>query len=130
VAVRIRAFLSLWLPVILYMAAIFYASSLSVLPSGVGVIPDTVLHGAVYAGLALVSLRAVASGRWAGVTGATLAMAWAIATGYGATDEWHQMHVPGRSAEMRDLANDALGAAVAIGLAGAWRIARRVAIVP
>jgi VanZ family protein len=112
------------------MAAIFYASSLSVLPGGVGVIPDALLHATAYAGLALVSLRAVAGGRWAGVTATTLVVAWAIAAGYGVTDEWHQTYVPGRYAEVRDLANDAVGAAVAIGLAGAWRIARRVAMVP
>lgn len=120
---------SLWLPVLLYMAAIFSASSLSEVPGGISVVPDTLLHGTVYAGLALVSLRAVAGGQWAGVTGAALAMAWMIATGYGVTDEWHQMYVPGRTTELRDLLNDAIGAAVALGLAGAWAMVRRSAIV-
>jgi VanZ family protein len=116
---------SLWLPVAAYMAAIFYFNGQSSLPGGVEGIPDTALHAIGYGGLALVALRAVAGGRWAGVTLGTLAMAWAISTGYGATDEWHQMHVPGRAAELRDLRNDAAGAFLALGAAGAWGIISR-----
>ena len=109
---------SLWAPPIAYMAAIFYASSLSRVPGTEGV-SDTVLHLAGYGGLALVWLRALARGRWTGVTMAALAAGWAITTTYGATDEWHQMYTPGRHAEVRDLVNDAIGAALALGLAGA-----------
>jgi len=115
----------LWLPVAAYMAVIFFFSSQSTLPGGVSQVPDTVLHGVAYAGLALVTLRAVAGGRWVGVSLAAIAVSWAMATGYGATDEWHQMYTPGRSPELRDLRNDALGAAAALGLAGAWGIMRR-----
>ena len=118
-------FASLWLPVAIYMAAIFHFSAQSTLPGAVGGISDTVLHTTAYGGLALVSLRAVAGGQWVGVTLAALVFAWVMATAYGATDEWHQMHTPGRNAELRDLANDAIGAAVAVGLAGAWGIMRR-----
>jgi VanZ family protein len=107
------------------MAMIFYASSISVVPSAVGAIPDTVLHSVEYAGLALVSLRAVAGGRWARVTLATLLAAWLITTIYGATDEWHQMYTPGRTSELRDLRNDAVGAAAALALAWAWGTMRR-----
>ena len=116
---------SLWLPVAAYMGAIYYVSGQSSLPGGVEAIPDTALHAIGYGGLALVALRAVAGGRWAGVTLATLAIAWIISTGYGVTDEWHQMHVPGRTAEWRDLRNDAAGALVALGTAGAWGIINR-----
>ncbi len=116
---------SLWLPLAAYMGAIFYFNGQSSLPGGVEAIPDTVLHGIGYGGLALVALRAVAGGRWAGVTLTTLAMAWAISTGYGVTDEWHQMHVPGRAAELRDLRNDAAGALLALGATGAWGIINR-----
>lgn len=97
------------------MAAIFYASSLSTVPGTAG-ISDTILHTAGYGGLALVLLRALARGRWQGVTIVALALAWAIATVYGATDEWHQMYTPGRHAELRDLRNDATGAVLALGL--------------
>ena len=115
----------LWAPVAIYMAAIFSASSLSHVPGPVAYwFTDTVLHTACYAGLALVALRALAGGTWTGVTvGAALA-AWLFATSYGVTDEWHQRYVPGRTPELRDLVNDAIGALAAVGAAGAWGIMR------
>ena len=100
------------------MAAIYYASSLSTVPGTDG-ISDTLLHLAGYGGLSLVLLRALARGRWTGVTAVALVAAWTIATVYGATDEWHQMYTPGRHAEVRDLVNDAAGAVLALALAGA-----------
>ena len=106
------------------MAAIFYESSLSEVPGTEG-IPDTYLHTVGYAGLALTTLRATAGGRWSGVTLKAAMLAWVIATGYGATDEWHQSFIQGRSPELRDLGNDAIGAAVAVGVAGAWGIMKR-----
>ena len=115
--------LFLWTPVAVYMAALFYASSLTSIPGPVDAwFSDTVLHASAYAGLACVSLRALARGRWAGVTMGTLAGAWLIATLYGVTDEAHQMFVPGRTAELRDLFNDGLGALAAVAAAGAWGI--------
>ncbi|GAB0056414.1 hypothetical protein SIID45300_00721 [Candidatus Magnetaquicoccaceae bacterium FCR-1] len=40
--------------------------------------------------------------------------AWVYAVGYGVTDEWHQLFVPGRYADLLDLLADATGAALAI----------------
>ena len=117
---------SLWLPVALYMAAIFWASSLSVLPSAVGGFPDWLLHSACYGGLALVSLRAVSGGTWAGVTPAAIATALLICAAYGASDEFHQSFVPGRAVEFRDWRNDVTGGALALGAAWAWGKMRRV----
>jgi len=117
--------LLLWLPVVAYMAAIFYTSSLSDVPGTAGV-SDTLLHTVGYGGLSLVTLRAVAGGRWSGVTAPALAIAWVIATAYGASDEWHQSYTEGRASEVRDVVNDAVGALVALGAAGAWGIMRRV----
>ncbi len=117
--------MALWVPVAAYMAVIFYASSLSSVPGPVGGwVSDTFLHMTEYAVLALLTLRAFAGGRWAGVTTGALAAAWAVSAAYGVTDEWHQMHVPGRTSELRDLANDAIGAALALAAAGAWGIMR------
>jgi hypothetical protein len=115
----------LWGPVAVYMAAIFYASSLSVIPGPVSFwFSDTVLHTACYAGLALVTLRALARGKWTGLTVGVAIAAWLVATLYGVTDEWHQVYVPGRTSELRDLVNDAVGALAAVGAAGAWGIMR------
>jgi VanZ family protein len=117
--------LVLWGPVAVYMAAIFYASSLSVIPGPVGDwFSDTLLHMACYGGLALFVLRALAGGKWTGVTMGVAMAAWLIATLYGASDEWHQLYVPGRSSELRDLVNDAAGALAAVGVAVAWGIMR------
>ena len=108
---------ALWGPVAAYMAAIFALSSQAALP-GSSLSPDWVQHGIAYAGLALVALRATSGGRWSGVGARALLLAWAIATIYGVTDEWHQSFVPGRMADVRDVVADAAGAA--LGLAGAW----------
>lgn len=40
--------------------------------------------------------------------------AWAVATLYAASDEWHQSLVPGRTGAFRDVVLDSVGAAVAI----------------
>lgn len=115
----------LWAPVAVYMAAIFYGASMSSVPDPVGSwFSDTFLHTAGYSGLALVTLRAVARGRWTGVTLGALAVAWGIAVLHGAAVEWMQMYVPTRTAEWRDLVNDAIGAGLALGAAGAWGIMR------
>jgi VanZ family protein len=117
--------LVLWGPVAIYMAAIFYASSLSVVPGPVGFyFSDTLLHMACYGGLALFVLRALAGGKWTGVTMGVAMAAWLIATLYGASDEWHQLYVPGRSSELRDLVNDTAGALAAVSVAVAWGIMR------
>ncbi|HUE88914.1 MAG TPA: VanZ family protein [Vicinamibacterales bacterium] len=115
----------LWTPVVVYMAGIFFASSVSdpPVPSGVS---DVSLHEAAYFGLTLLLIRALARERWSGVTVVTLAAAWAIAVVYGVTDEWHQSFVPNRHAESRDIMSDAIGALAAAVVVGAWSIIRRL----
>ncbi|MGE3275612.1 MAG: VanZ family protein [Vicinamibacterales bacterium] len=115
----------LWLPVAAYMAVIFWLSAQSHPPAPPG-LSDKWQHGLAYAGLALVSLRALAGGRWSGVTLAALAGAWLIATAYGATDECHQMFTPARTPDLMDLAADATGALAGAAAAGAWSIIRRL----
>jgi VanZ family protein len=116
--------LSLWIPVVMLMAAIFVVSSMSSPPAPPGV-SDKSLHWVTYAVLALLTLRALAGGAWAGVRARTVLLAWLVATLYGATDEWHQRFTPGRHADWYDLLADALGAATAVGGAWAWSIIRR-----
>ncbi|MBF0190862.1 MAG: VanZ family protein [Magnetococcales bacterium] len=50
--------------------------------------------------------------------------AWVYAVGYGLTDEWHQLFVPGRYADLWDLVADAVGAALAIALLELYRARR------
>ena len=115
----------LWAPVVIYMAGIFYASSVPdpAIPSNVS---DVRLHEVAYFGLTMLLIRAVARAQWSGVTSTTLALASLIAVAYGATDEWHQSFVPGRHAEWRDLFADAIGALAATLVVGAWSIIRRL----
>jgi VanZ family protein len=120
----IRA-LSLWVPVVVYMAAIFYVSSLEHPPVPAD-IPDVRLHAVAYFGLMVVVTRAFAHGTWTGVTVRTLGIAWLITVLYGATDEWHQMYVPLRTAEGHDLIADAIGAFAAGISLKAWVIIRRL----
>lgn len=112
--------IGLWLPVAAWMAAIYYGAGMSSVPSPASSVPDTFLHMTGYAGLALLTLRATARGRWSGVTAGALAAALAIATVHGLTVEWQQMFVPERSAEWRDVGNDVLGALLGLIPAWAW----------
>lgn len=116
--------ITLWGPVAVYMAAIFALSSQATLP-GSSLTPDWTQHGVAYAGLALVSLRATSGARWSGVGVRAVWLAWAIATFYGVTDEWHQSFVPGRMADARDVIADAAGAALGLAAAWAWSIIKR-----
>lgn len=75
---------------------------------------DKLLHAGAYAVLGALVRLAVAGAARALRPGAALALAVAITACYGATDEWHQAHVPNRSADPLDWAADLAG-----GLAGA-----------
>jgi VanZ family protein len=83
-----------------------------------GGVDDKSGHAAVYCGLGLVALRALAGGEWAGITAGTSLAAIALTTAFGASDELHQMFVPGRSADVHDIVADAAGAAA--GVIAAW----------
>jgi VanZ family protein len=100
----------LWLPVLVYMAALFGVSSLHEVPSIPGDTGGRFVHFAAYGGLAMVTLRALASGEWSGVRTATVIGAVAIASLYGVSDEYHQKFVPGRTFDVIDMVADALGA--------------------
>ena len=103
------------------MAAIFYVSSLheAPLPEGMS---DKSAHWVGYAGFAVVIVRALADGLPRRVSGRVAMLALAIAIGYAVTDEFHQMFVPGRTAELDDLAADAIGAVTGTIACGAWGI--------
>lgn len=61
-------------------------------------------------------LRAFAGGRLKGVTWARGFVAILLATLYGVTDEFHQLFVPGRSADRYDVLADCLGASLGVAL--------------
>lgn len=101
-----------WAPSMLWTAGIFIATSLpgSALPS---ISPfagaDKVVHASMYAALGALVARALAQGgRRAFVL--PLAMIALLAAG----DEWHQLWIPGRSADVRDWMADVAGATVGL----------------
>lgn len=108
-----------WLPAALYAAVIFWLSSqshpLPFLPPAVFGF-DKLLHAGEYAVLAVLLFRAL---RASGLPPRhALLLAFALASLYGASDEWHQSYVPDRSSDPWDWAADSAGAAA--GAAVAW----------
>ena len=93
---------------------IFFASSRSYVPSpGLTKVDDKFAHFAVYGLLGTLVCRLGRGWR---------AAAWSlvVVSAFGASDEWHQSFVPGRSSDIRDWFADTLGAAVAVALYTAW----------
>jgi VanZ family protein len=110
-----------WAPVIAWMAAIFFLSSVERLP-GAGTIPDWLSHGVAYGAGAVLIARALAADG-ASVTLPVAVLATLLATLYGVTDEYHQSFVPGRTAEVADVVKDGAGAAL-FALVESWRASR------
>jgi VanZ family protein len=108
----------LWGPVVLMLVVIFGASSIPDLKTLPGNISDKSGHSIGYAMLGGAILRALAGGRLRGVTWSRGLAAIALATLYGMTDEFHQLFVPGRSADRYDVLADCIGAS--IGSAIGW----------
>ena len=103
------------------MAAIFYVSSLheAPLPPGVG---DKLAHEFGYMGLGMVIARALAGGVPPRLSLRQACIGFLIAALYGASDEFHQSFVQGRSAEILDVRADAIGSAIALIACWAWSI--------
>lgn len=109
--------LSRWGPVVLWMAAIFYGSSLSRPLKPLGALAEkepvgVAAHVMEYAGLTVLLRRALAKngslkdGPWVGPL--------VIALAYAVSDEIHQKFVPGRYCELFDVGCDAAGSIMAL----------------
>ena len=103
-----------WGPAIVQMAVIFVLSGIPNLKELPGRISDFTGHFAGYVILGALVIRGVAGARWAGVDARAAARAWLISAAYGASDEFHQSFVPGRSPSGVDWIADATGAAAAV----------------
>ena len=101
----------LWIPPIVYAALILSLSSQSnPLPALTSLMWDKALHTAEYAGMAFLVCRALRGEgvrRWRSV-----ALAILIASAYAATDEWHQLFVAGRAADVLDWTADTIGGVI------------------
>ena len=103
------------------MAVIFYLSSLPQPPLPPS-LSDKQGHSFGYLGFGILVVRAFAGGLPARIRWRTAVLAIAFTVAYGATDEFHQLFVPGRSSELYDLYADASGAVVAAGVCWLWGI--------
>lgn len=110
-----RKFLIFWFPVIAYCVIIFVVSSMEH-PLPETQIPqlDKLLHAVEYGALCFLLIRALKGSRAYPLTSRAglIIAAVVLTTLYGATDEIHQLFVPGRIASFLDLFFDFLGAAV------------------
>ena len=99
-----------WLPALAWAALIFSLSGQPRLVIDLELNTDKLAHFLAYAVLG--ALLAYAQTR----TGWPPAVAYALGIAYGASDEWHQSFVPGRSSEVADWLADAAGVLVAVAL--------------
>jgi VanZ family protein len=107
------------------MAALFVLSSIPNPPDLKRAGSDKVVHMVLYAGLAGVTIRAFARGRWSDIRFSHAVGALLIAFGYGAFDEFHQSFVAGRTSSLGDLGADTFGAAAAAVALWVWGILTR-----
>jgi VanZ family protein len=100
---------SRWLPVLVWAGVIFAFSAVPSLSSGLGgwdLLLRKLAHMTEYAILALLLVRATGSYAWA----------FALTVAYATTDEVHQLFVRGRHGSPIDVAIDAAGALIGLGL--------------
>ena len=120
-----KRFLTLWLPVVVWMGVIFIGSSIGKVPQVGGETLDGLMHRAAhvleFAVLGALLLRATSKDRPASKREIISTL---IVIGlYGASDEFHQRFTPGRSSEGSAVLFDVAGGAVGV---WAWqRWARR-----
>ena len=108
-----------WLPAILWMSFLFYLSHQAAPLERVASDIDPFLaHVAVYSILAVLFHVALAGYNNAAPRWVLASFAFALTVLYGVSDEIHQAYVPGRVASELDLAADAIGALIGVGMAG------------
>ncbi len=111
-----RKFLSLWLPVIAWMAIIFAGSSIGNVPRIGGDAVDGWVHRIAHIGefavLGLLAMRAIGSGKR--VMRREVIVAIVVVALYGVSDEWHQRFVVGRNSELIAVVWDVLGGSIGV----------------
>ena len=104
----------LWLPVVAWAALIFALSSIPSLNTGLGtwdLVLRKLAHAAEFAVLGALLERWLH--RWP--------LALLAGSLYAATDELHQLLVPGRAGAVTDWAIDTAGVAIGVGIVVLWR---------
>jgi VanZ family protein len=105
-----------WGPAALWAAVLFLLSETEPVSSGLWtLVNDKVAHLALY----LVLGVALAWGRHRARKKIPLGLLILAGMAYGASDEWHQSFVPGRTPSLGDFLADSLGVAIGVGVAAA-----------
>lgn len=117
-----QKFLKFWFPVIIYCVIIFIYSSI---PQPIPVrieIPffDKLLHATEYGLLSYLLIRAFAGSEVKLKKSTVIILSIALATLYGASDEFHQLFVRNRIADPLDILADFVGATT-VGLIKIWQ---------
>lgn len=122
---KARLILRRWLPVIVWMAVIFFFSSRPDLPlpsdDFLSQIISTLGHVTVYGVLMALLLRAI-SGGWRHLKARHIVIAYVVLMAYALSDEFHQAFVPHRTPDPLDLLADFAGATIALVL---WKLVAR-----
>ncbi|MBW3628730.1 MAG: VanZ family protein [Gemmatimonadetes bacterium] len=92
-----------WLPALAWAALIFLLSARPTVPVALELGSDKVAHFLAYAVLGALLARGQSR------SGMSAASACVLGAAYGASDEWHQSYVPGRSADPFDWVADTAG---------------------
>ena len=115
-----KRFLTLWLPVVVWMGVIFIGSSIGRVPQVGGETLDGLVHRAAhlleFAVLGALVLRATSKGK--PVSKREVVITLLVVGLCGASDEFHQRFTPGRSSEGISVLFDVAGGAVGV---WAWR---------
>ncbi len=115
----------LWLPVLLWMGAIFIGSSIGPVPQVGGEETDKVTHRLAhvieFGVLGALVLRATSQGK--PPTKREVLLTLAIVGLYGASDEFHQRFTPGRASEGLSVLFDVAGGALGVWVYRWWKMA-------
>jgi VanZ family protein len=114
--------LRLWWPVLAYCGLIFALSSVSAVPALPVGISDKMAHAILYSGLGFLVARALAGGRGRPVPMRVFVAVLVFAALYGWSDEVHQLFVPHREFDVKDMAADVAGGGIGSGLFWLWSI--------
>lgn len=114
-----KHFIRYWLPLLMYLVLIFYISSLPLnnpqekeIKKTFGVPNDIYEHLFEYGFLAILSFRLFANYKNNSISKKAIAFAILFTISYGIIDEIHQLFVPTRFFEIKDLISNSLGASI------------------
>jgi VanZ family protein len=114
----VSSFLKNQFPLVVWLALIFWLSSISRVPD-LPQIPhlDKVAHASLYFILGWFGHRAFRNQeRFPGLRRHAMLAAFILSAVYAFSDEYHQRFVPGRTYDYWDMAADAIGASIYLGL--------------